>query len=108
MANLVGKLIIDEWYKMLTLAGFAVLILALTVDLKVDNSVVALFSLSALLIGIGELANHRYVSVIQQNPFGLGAMTAHGRPRRVKPMGVVFWIAGLVTLALGIYRAFHL
>lgn len=107
MANLVGKLIIDEWYKMLTLAGFAVLVLSLTIELQVDNAMVSLFSLAALLIGIAELANHRYITALGPNPYGPGGMVVKGRPRRMTPIGGAFWVAGVIALGFAVYRAFQ-
>jgi hypothetical protein len=54
VSNPLQNLKVDYWYKAILVVGAVTLILALTVDLKgIENSVVQIYSIAAILIGCG-------------------------------------------------------
>ncbi len=96
----------DYWYKAVLVVGIGFLVLSLTVEFQnVENGHVALTSLGASLIGLGEWINHPFqtkiVSPSEAYP-GWGKLTGH--PRRNTLLGNLFLLIGLVALGIGVYR----
>ncbi len=104
--SVVAKFIADEWFKIMAILCFVVLVVSMTVDLKVDNAVVGLFSLSGLLWGIGEMACRPLVSGIAPHPFQLGSVIISGRPRRMSKTGVFLFIISALVAVLGCLKAY--
>lgn len=106
--SVVAKFIADEWFKIMAILCFVVLVVSMTVDLKVDNAVVGLFSLSGLLWGIGEMACRPFVSGIAPHPYQLGSVIISGRPRRMNKTGFVLFLIALLVAILGCLKAYPL
>ncbi|MFF3703918.1 MULTISPECIES: hypothetical protein [Pseudomonas] len=106
--SVVAKFIADEWFKIMAILCFVVLVVSMTVDLKVDNAVVGLFSLSGLLWGIGEMACRPFVSGIAPHPYQLGSVIISGRPRRMNKTGFVLFLISLLVAILGCLKAYPL
>jgi len=108
MSNPLQNLKIDYWYKAILVIATATLLLALTVELKsVENSVVQLFSIAAILIGCGEWVNHPLKTVIYppsaQFPAGL---QGEGYVRSNSFIGVVLVILGIGLAGYQIWQLF--
>ncbi|MFJ7787705.1 hypothetical protein [Pseudomonas sp. NPDC096925] len=106
--SVVAKFIADEWFKIMAVLSFVALVLSMTVDLKVDNGVVGLFSLAGLLWGIGEMASRPFVSGIAPHPYQLGSVIISGRPRRVTKSGIAFFVLSALVSLLGGLKAYPL
>lgn len=104
--SVVAKFIADEWFKIMAILCFLLLLASLTIDLKIDNGLVGLFSLAGLLWGIGEMACRPFVSGMAPHPYQLGSIIISGRPRRLNKTGFfLFTLSVLVTL-IGCIRAY--
>ncbi|MQA53706.1 hypothetical protein [Pseudomonas piscis] len=106
--SVVAKFIADEWFKIMAILCFVVLVVSMTVDLKVDNALVGLFSLSGLLWGIGEMACRPFVSGIAPHPYQLGSIHISGRPRRVNKTGIFLFLLAILIAILGCLKAYPL
>jgi hypothetical protein len=106
MTTLLGGLKIDYWYKAILVAGVGFLVLSLTVKFQgIENSHVAVLSLGASLIGLGEWVNHPFQTIIvspSEGYPGWGKLSGH--PRKNTLLGNTFLLIGLVILGVGIYR----
>lgn len=99
MKDYLRALTLEHWYKMLISASFAILILSLIMPMHgVPNAAVQLLALGGMCIGTGEWINHP----LQQRVNIAANLTITGHPRRVLPMGLLFDVAGLGLVALGI------
>lgn len=104
--SVVAKFIADEWFKIMAILCFLLLFASITVDLKVDNTLVSLFSLAGLLWGIGEMACRPFVSAIGPHPYQLGSVIISGRPRRLKTSGFILFMISIIVAILGCIRAY--
>lgn len=99
--NPLANLKIDYWYKALLAIGVCVLILSLSLEMKgVQNSVVQLVSLGAILVGIGEWINHPL-----QERGGHGFKVSGHRRINTDP-GNVCDLAGIILASVGIVKIF--
>jgi len=107
MSNPLQNLKIDYWYKAILVLGSVALILALTVDLKGIENIVALkFSLSAIFIGIGEWINHPLKTITYPANFQFqNGLQYEGYVRSNSFLGLFFVISGI---AIAGYQAFLL
>lgn len=99
--SVVAKFIADEWFKIMAILCFVLLVVSLTVDLKVENSLVSLFSLAGCLWGIGEMACRPYREVLMENPAGPGWAKLSGRPRRINLAAIVLFGLSLTAASIG-------
>lgn len=106
--SVVAKFIADEWFKIMAILCFLVFVVSMTVDLKVDNALVGLFSLAGLLWGIGEMACRPLISGITTHPDVLGPLHFSGRPRRLNKTGVFLFLLAFLVAILGCLRAYPL
>ena len=106
--SVVAKFIADEWFKIMAILCFVVFVVSMSVDLKVDNALVGLFSLAGLLWGIGEMACRPFISGIAPHPYELGSILISGRPRRVSKTGVFLFLLAFLVAILGCLRAYPL
>jgi len=98
-SNPLANLKIDYWYKALLVIGACVLIVSLSVEMKgVDNSVVQLVSLGAILIGIGEWINHPLRTTVVPGWIG----TSY--PRINTWSGNLFDLTGVICVSVGIVK----
>jgi hypothetical protein len=106
MGNPLQNLKIDYWYKAVMVIGAVTLILSLTVELQgVKNTTVQIFSLSAILIGMGEWINHPFQTKIHPPVPGIhNGLQETGYPRAYSFIGVVFVISGVILAAFEIWR----
>lgn len=102
MSHPLKRLTLDYWCKPMIIISFTFLLLSLTAELYVDNHVVQMLALGALLLSLGEWANHPLqTTLVNRPPF---AGQAEGHPRRNCVAGVVMVTAGFLLLAAGIGR----
>ncbi|MCF7557779.1 hypothetical protein [Pseudomonas petrae] len=104
--SVVAKFIADEWFKIMTILCFVLFVVSITIDLKVDNGLVSLFSLAGLLWGIGEMACRPFVSGMAPHPYQLGSVIISGRPRRLNKSGFFLFLLAIVVSILGCIRAY--
>lgn len=104
--SVVAKFIADEWFKIMAILCFLLLVASITVDLKIDNGLVGLFSLAGLLWGIGEMACRPLVSGMAPHPYQLGSVIISGRPRRLNKTGIVLFLIAFAVAILGCIRAY--
>lgn len=98
MANFLGALKLEHWYKMLIAASFALLVISLTLPLQgVPNAAVQLFSLAGMCIGTGEWINHPLQTAVDWHM----RYTLTGYPRKASLAGVLFDVAGALLLGFG-------
>ncbi|WEJ19315.1 hypothetical protein N0B28_13475 [Pseudomonas sp. SD17-1] len=102
--SVVAKFIADEWFKIMMILCFVLFVLSLSVDLRVDNGLVCLFSLSGLLWGIGEMACRPYREILVEGLAGPGWGTVSGRPRQLNAAGIVLFLLSFAFAALGCLR----
>lgn len=103
--SVIAKFIADEWFKIMAILCFLLLVASLTIDLKVDNGIVGLFALSGMIWGIGEMACRPFVSRMAPHPFELGSVIISGRPRRMNKTGFVLFVLAIIVAILGCLRA---
>ena len=108
MGNLVGKLIIDEWFKMITFAGFVLTILALTVELRIDNIIIAGIGAALMCVGIAEMAMRPYAQKIALDSLNRPQYSISGRMRRVNAPGIAFYLLAIACATGVAARAFVL
>jgi len=98
-SNPLANLKLEYWCKALLAIGACVLIVSLSVEMKgVDNSIVQLVSLGAILIGLGEWINHPLqVRVVA----GL-KISGHGRINTWS--GNLFDVIGVLCASIGILK----
>jgi len=101
----VAKFIADEWFKIMVILCFLLFVMSLTVDLKIDNGLVGLFSLAGLVWGVGEMACRPYREVLMENPIGPGWGKLSGRPRSINLSSVILFVISIAFAALGCLRA---
>ncbi len=87
---------------------FLLLMAALTVDLKVDNSVVALFSAAGVFYGLAEMACRPFQTRIVAGPPGLGWGKVYGRPRHLNGSGVFLFCIAATFAGFGFWRLWNL
>lgn len=98
MENPLKSLVIDYWYKAVTVASVVFLLTALTVDLKgVDNKTVILISLGTFFIGLGEWINHPLQTRIAPGM----KITSYNRKASLR--GNLFDILGFSLVSIGTY-----
>lgn len=99
--NPLSNLKIDYWYKALLVLAAFVLVISLCVEMKgVENSVVQMISLGAILVGFGEWINHPL-----QEKIGVGFKLT-GHPRKNTISGNLFDLAGLAFIIVGVVKIF--
>lgn len=108
MGNLVGKLLIDEWFKMIAFGGFVLLVLSLTIKLQVDNPLVLCVGLTLLFIGVAEMAMRPYQERVLFDGANRATAKITGRMRQVNPPGIIMYALALVSVAGVIARAWVL
>lgn len=98
MTNPLQSLVIDYWYKAITVASIMFLVIALTVDLEgVENKTVILISLGAFFIGVGEWINHPLQTRIAPGM----KITSYNRNASLR--GNLFDILGFSLVCIGAY-----
>lgn len=105
--SVVAKFVADEWFKIMAILSFLLLVAAITVDLKVDNPMIALASAAGLFLGLAEMAFRPYRVRLIPNPDG-GVLKAYGRPRQLNVSGCLLMIAALLFAAAAAYRGWQL
>lgn len=108
MGNLFGKLLIDEWYKMIAFAGFVLVILSLTVELQVDNPLVLFCGTAIFFVGVAEMAMRQYQEQIAIDSLNRPAFKVSGRARRPSPAGMVMYLLAAIATVAAITRAWVL
>lgn len=108
MGNLVGKLLIDEWFKMIALLGFVLVILSLTVELQIDNPAVVFVGAGLFCMGVAEMAMRPYQEQIALDAYNQPQMKISGRMRRINTPGVIFYVLATLSGAGAIARAWVL
>jgi hypothetical protein len=100
VSNPLQNLKVDYWYKAILVIGAVTLILSLTVDLKgIENSVVQIYSLAAILIGCGEWVNHPLQTKIYPPVPGVhNGLQGEGYTRDNSLVGVLLVIFGVLLL----------
>lgn len=102
--SVVAKFVADEWFKIMAILCFLIFVASLTVELKVDNVLVGLFSLSGLLWGIGEMACRPYREILVEDYAGPGWGKISGRPRCLNAPGLTLFCISIGVAALGCLR----
>lgn len=98
MTNPLQSLVIDYWYKAVTVASVVFLLVALTVDLKgVENKTVILVSLGSFFIGLGEWINHPLQTRIAPG------MKITSYNRNASLPGNLFDVFGFLLVCIGAY-----
>ena len=98
MTNPLQSLVIDYWYKAVTAASVAFLLIGMTVDLMgVENKTVILISLGFLFIGLGEWINHPLQTRV------VPGMKITSYNRLATARGNLFDILGFVLVCIGAY-----
>lgn len=92
MGNLVGKLLIDEWFKMIAFGGFVLMVLSLTIKLQVDNPIVFCLGLTLLFCGVAEMAMRPYQQAIAYDALDRPVGTISGRMRKVNTPGIILYL----------------
>ncbi|MGE8519720.1 MAG: hypothetical protein ACN6OK_05700 [Alcaligenes faecalis] len=108
MGNLVGKLLIDEWFKMIAFGGFVLLVLSLTIKLQVDNLLILCVGLALLFMGVAEMAMRPYREKIIFDNLNRPAGKISGRMRRTNASGVIMYIIATLSVASAIARGWVL
>jgi len=104
--------IIDYWYKAMLVFCSALLMLALTVDMKVVSNLAMIeLALGGVFVSFGEWINHPYQEWLLPSKMGEGFVgkMSH-RNRNSSRLGNLFNILGFIFLVLGcvdIYSALH-
>lgn len=104
MGNLVGKFLIDEWFKMFALLGFVMLLLSLTVKLQIDNLLVTLVGSALLFIGVAEMAMRPYQEILRLDGYGQPNYKISGRIRKVTTPGIILHGFAIIVFLAAIYR----
>lgn len=102
MDNPLKSLQITNWYKAVTVLSALCLVIGLTTQ----RDIVALLSLGAFLIGIGEWNNHRMATEFRQTPAGIAKVT--DIEWHASWLGVLLDILGVATIAFGLFRAYRI
>ncbi|WP_296276615.1 hypothetical protein [Pseudomonas sp. UBA7530] len=102
--SVIAKFIADEWFKIMAILCFLVLIAGLTMELKVDNLVVVLASLAGVFYGLAEMAFRPYREEIVRNPFHGGYAKLSGRPRRINASGCMLTAIAFAWMCAAIWR----
>lgn len=98
MENPLKSLVIDYWYKAITVASVVFLLVALTVDLKgVENKAAILISLGLFFIGLGEWINHPLQTRIAPSL----KITSYNRKASLR--GNLFDVLGFSIVCIGAY-----
>ncbi len=103
MFNTLKNLELRDWYHIMIVIGFTLLLLSLTVPLiGVDNNVVQLASVGLITYGLGELINHPYQEVIRY----IDGVAYHGKGHKRKNnfLGVVFILISVIFFASASYK----
>lgn len=106
MSNPLQNLKIDYWYKAVMVISAVTLVLSLTLELKgVENATVQVFSIAALLIGMGEWINHPLQTKIHPPVPGIhNGLQETGYPRTNSFMGLLFILLGLVLSSYKVWQ----
>jgi hypothetical protein len=98
---------INRWWKMILLLSVVVLIIALVFDVKIlDNTTLALLSLSGIFISLGFFASEK-IKVTQEPDFTGQKIDIFSEPVFAwKASGVVLFIIGFIFLIIGFTRIF--
>lgn len=102
--SVLARFIADEWFKIMMILCFLLLMAALTFELQFDNLTVALLSLAGILWGIGEMACRPYREVVTQDTILPGYAKLSGRPRHLSVAGSCLFALSLMTAGAGLYR----
>lgn len=103
MFNVLKNLELRDWYHIMIVIGFALLILSLTVPLwGVDNNVIQLASVGMITYGLGEIINHPYQEIIQ--PTEYGPMHGKGYKRKDSIKGWFFILVSVIFFASSAYK----
>jgi len=108
MGSLVGKLLIDEWFKMIAFGGFVLVVLSLTIKLQVDNPLALGMGFALLFAGVAEMAMRPYQESVALDARDRPMWSISGRPRRVNAPGIIMYALALVSVACVIARAWVL
>lgn len=105
MSNPFSNLSLDTWYKAALPIGAAVLLLALTVELKgVENSIALLISIGVIFVGSGEWINHPKTTSIRPPSKGYpGYLQIEKYERKNTLLGNLFLVFGLILIGYGTY-----
>ncbi|WP_313278147.1 hypothetical protein [Stutzerimonas balearica] len=106
--SVIAKFIADEWFKIMAILCFVVLMAALTLELKIDNILVALLACAGIFFGLAEMAFRPYREEIIEHPYGVGLAKLTGRPRRVNASGCILVAISCVLVAAGAWRGWIL
>ena len=103
MFNTLKNLELRDWYHIMIVIGFTLLILSLTVQLiGVDNNVVQLASIGLITYGLGEIINHPYQEKVQYVENAL--MHGKGHKRKNSPLGIFFIVVSVVFFCISAYK----
>ncbi|SDS24982.1 hypothetical protein SAMN05216198_1536 [Halopseudomonas litoralis] len=102
--SVLARFIADEWFKIMMILCFLLLVAALTFELQFDNLTVMLLSLAGTLWGIGEMACRPYREIVTQDVILPGYAKMSGRPRRLNMAGFCLFTLALLVAGAGAYR----
>lgn len=102
--SVMARFIADEWFKIMMILCFLLLVAALTFELQFDNLTVALLSVAGILWGLGEMACRPYREIVTQDVILPGYAKLSGRPRRLNVAGFCLFTLSLMATGAGLYR----
>lgn len=102
MDNPLKTLQVTNWYKAVTVLSAICLVIGLTTQ----RDTIALLSLGAFLIGIGEWRNHRKAVEFRPTVAGLAKVTDN--VWQATWLGILLDLLGVAVIAYGLYRAYRL
>lgn len=106
--DILKELKIDDWYKIFIIVGSAALIAGLTVQLTIDSTIVVVFSLAAISIGLGEWINHPIRTSIYPPGQILPTYTKiESYKRKPSLLGILFDIGGGVLCVVGFIKILY-
>lgn len=104
MGSLIGKFLVDEWFKMFALLGFVMLLLSLTVKLQIDNLLVTLMGATFLFIGVAEMAMRPYQEALKLDAMGQPIYKVSGRMRKRTAPGIILYGIAIILFTVTMYR----
>lgn len=102
--SVLARFIADEWFKIMMILCFLLLVASLTFELQFDNLAVMLLSLAGTLWGIGEMACRPYRETVTYNVIMPGYAKQSGRPRHLNMAGFCLFALALLVAGAGAYR----
>lgn len=104
MFNTLKNLELRDWYHIMIVIGFTLLLLSLTIQLiGVDNNVIQLASVGLITYGLGEVINHPYQERIDFLPDGT-PLHGKGYKRKNNLLGLFFILIAIIFFSLSAYK----